>query len=332
MGNRLIVWEARAHRWMPDQIIHDMFDMDLKYNPVAIGVEDTGLNEWVLQPLRQSQLTRSQLLPIRPLHAPKGKQDFIKGLQPFFRAREVVFAGDKSEFRDAVEQLTSFPTGHDDIPNALAYLLKMRPGLPVYDGFGSGHLFDELSIVPRVPLYLAVNSGDGVTTAALIQATGGLLCILADWAVDADPGQCLSGIVQAAGAYANGPLVHYAPREQFTMSMSGLKAAARAVPLELRKGGELYTGREFVRGAMDKNVRGIACLRIGKDATWTRRAFSGGYAIAHGKMEPADGLYKVLMNGVESFVATLGSGLAKEADNVQYATAPDGRRFISARG
>ena len=47
MGARLIIWEARAHRWMPDQIIHDMFEMDAKYNPVAIGVEGTGLNEWV---------------------------------------------------------------------------------------------------------------------------------------------------------------------------------------------------------------------------------------------------------------------------------------------
>ena len=328
MGNRLIVWEARAHRWMPDAIIRDMVDVDMKYSPVAIGVEATGLNEWVLQPLRNNP----SVLPIRELHAPKGKQDFIRGLQPFFRAKEIIFAGKAEDFADAIEQLTSFPTGHDDIPNALAYLLKMRPGLPVYDGFGSTHLSDELSLLPRVPVYLAINTGDGVTTAALIQAQGGSIGVLADWAVEADPGQALQGMIQSAGAYANAKLTHYAPKDHFSLSSSGLKAAARHIPIELRSGGDLFNGREIIRSAMDRQVRGIPCLRIGPDASWTRRAFSGGYAITQGKMQAREGLYKVLMEGIEAFVATLGSGLANKAtDGVVYATAPDGRRYISAR-
>ena len=76
----------------------------------------------------------------------------------------------------------------------------------------------------------------------------------------------------------------------------------------------------------------VPCLRIGPDATWTLRAMSGGYAIAQGKMQAAEGLYRVLMEGIEAFVATLGGGLDSRKETVHYATDErSGRRYISAR-
>jgi hypothetical protein len=60
----------------------------------------------------------------------RGKIDFIRSLQPFFQAREVTFCKALPELES---QFRSFPKGAIDGPNALAYALKMRPGLVIYD-------------------------------------------------------------------------------------------------------------------------------------------------------------------------------------------------------
>ena len=332
MGNRLIVWRAEAHKWMPNEMIADMFETDLTFEPVAIGVEKTGLDEWVLQPLRQAQVEKQTLLPLRELRPPKGKIEFIKGLQPYFRAREVIFAGTRDDFAAAIQQFLSFPTGHDDIPNALAYLLKMRPGLPVFDGFGVAHLSDGLDLAPRVQITLAVNAGCGVTTGVLVQVNNGVVMVHADWCVDADPGQALAGIVAAAGAYAKRKIAVIAPADQFQLASTGMTAAARMIPINLSRGGDITDGREYIRKAMDTQIRGMPGLRIGHAATWTRRGFAGGYALKEGQMQANDNLYRALMEGLEAFVATLGSGLARDEGEVHYAHDPrTGRRFISAR-
>ena len=92
IGRRLIVWELKAERWSPDEIIADILDTNDRYSPVWLGVEKTGLNEWIMQPLRQA--ARGRLLPIRGVEAPRGKLDFIRSLQPFFAAGEVLIIGE----------------------------------------------------------------------------------------------------------------------------------------------------------------------------------------------------------------------------------------------
>jgi predicted phage terminase large subunit-like protein len=130
----MVIWDAGAEMWKPDELIDHVFKIADQYQPVEIGVEEDGLNEFVLQPLRHEQLRRNMLVPIRAMKAPKGKIAFIESLQPFFLAGEVSFA---KELPALVQQFLAFPTGHIDAPNALAYALRMRPGLVVYDDFSS---------------------------------------------------------------------------------------------------------------------------------------------------------------------------------------------------
>src|SRR5262249_29397762 len=108
INNRLIVWDAYARYWKPDEIIRDCFRIGEEFRPVVLGIEEDGLNEFILQPLRQEQIGRGISLPIQAVRAPKGKLDFIRALQPFFNAREVIFAKPLDELR---AQLLSFPTG-----------------------------------------------------------------------------------------------------------------------------------------------------------------------------------------------------------------------------
>jgi len=129
IDNKLIVWEGTGETHKPSEIIDHLFKLDLKYNPTAIAVERDGLEEFLMEPLRREQLVRNHQLPLEPVRAPKGKLQFIKALQPYIKAGEVILA----QPSDALtRQLQNFPSGKLDTLNALAYALRLHPGTPVY--------------------------------------------------------------------------------------------------------------------------------------------------------------------------------------------------------
>ena len=334
VGNRLVVWEANGPFWKPDEIISDMFDVDARYEPVAIGVERDGLEEFLLQPLRGAQVDRGRTIPIEPLRAPKGKDDFIKGLQPFFNAREVIFAGTREDFAQCCEQLVNYPTGLKDIPNAMAYLLTLRPGRPVYEEFSA------LNVQPiervRSRFYLCVNAGGGVTTAVLCQHDRGALHVLQDWVVDSDPGVAFDGICGAVrGFMGDGEdVICYSPRDHFKQGFdnTGLRAAAKSCQMEVRRGGDLQAGRGELRRLITLRLRGQPALLVHPRATWTLRAFSAGYAMPYGKDEARPGPYRVLAEGIESFAGLLAQGMgSRKNEHVRTEWTKDGRSFVSAR-
>jgi hypothetical protein len=78
IGGKIHVWEASANHWQPSELIDDIFATNEKYHPIAIGIEVTGLNQFIEQPLRQAQLTRGSL-PMRPMNPPRGpgKEGFL---------------------------------------------------------------------------------------------------------------------------------------------------------------------------------------------------------------------------------------------------------------
>lgn len=350
IGRKLVVWDAFARKLMPDQIVEDMFDVDSEYSPVAIGFEETGLNEWALQPIRAAQVQRGVTLPLRPLNAPKNKLDFIRGLQPYFRANEVEFARDLPDLRD---QLLGFPTGDIDAPNALAYALKMRLGVPMYDGFGAEHVAPEIRPAPRAPFWLALNSDGRVTTAVLVQVHQGQVSILADWLVEGDPGSVLPDIMQSASLEVPSGVRHtggktegftapqpraalrlVAPRQHFeTYDAIGLRAATKKLPADLQRAGVLVDGRSELRSLLGRTAHSQPALSIAEKARWTLRAFAGGYARDATSDAAHEGPYRVLMEGLESFAAMLrGVGLQEDSESRNYAVTPDGRRYLSARG
>jgi len=334
-NNRLIVWDAYAGMWKPDEIISDMFAVDDAYRPVVLGVEEDGLHEFILQPLRQEQIRRAYAIPIRPLKAPKGKLDFIRGLQPFFKAKEVIFAKPLSE---ATAQFLGFPTGRIDIPNALAYALKLRPGQAIFDGFNVNHIVEELPRVARQPCYLAVNTDGASTAAVLVQVIDGGLHVLGDWVREGDAGTNLDAVVREARLTAGeaklrlfaGP-AHF--RDYDTL---GLRAAARQLPADVGCGGEESIGREELRSLFGRATKGRPAIQVASSARWTLNALSGGYAKEISKlgilMDVANpGPYRVLMEGLESFAALLKSSSIRDDEPVNWAVAPDGRRYISSR-
>lgn len=334
INRRLVVWEARAGLWRPDEIVSEVFRVDEEYRPVVIGVEEDGLHEFIMQPLRQEQLRRGYAVPIRPMKAPRGKIDFIRGMQPFFKAKEVTFA---KNCPDAVAQFLSFPTGRIDVPNALAYAIMLRPGQPIYDGFDAQHVVEDLPAMSRHPFYLALNATGQVTTAVLVQMFDGGLCILADWVREGDPGMNLDAIMKEAGLAAGGKPKVFAPQAHFKpYDVIGMRAAARAAPVELARGGIEASGREEIRALLNRKTKGRPAVLVSTAARWTLNAFSGGYCrgvMKQGMLTPEaiEGPYRTLMEGLESLAALTKATALREDEPVNYAYTNDGRRYISSR-
>lgn len=330
IGNRLTVWDAGGSLWKPDEIINHIFQTADDYQPVEIGVEEDGLNEFILQPLRHEQLRRNTIIPIRAMKAPKGKISFISGLQPHFNAGEVSFTKD---LPDLVAQFLSFPTGRIDAPNALAYALRMRPGIVVYDGFSPQSVSDGLAVRPRAPAYLCLNASGGHTTGVVVQAVDGCLHVLGDYVREGDPGAVLRSIVVEANvAYGTcrllAPPVHWGAYDRL-----GLRGAAAAVPVELRPAGDPGAGREELRALFQRQYRGFPAVRISPNARWTLNGLAAGYAYSvdkRGKLgdEPVPGIYRTLIEGLEAFTGLMKIGMREERLNVR--TTEGGQRYVSA--
>lgn len=337
IGQRLKIWEADGQLQMPDQIISDIFAVADQYQPVKIGVEKEGLEEFLMQPLRAEQTKRQQIIPVVAMPAPTGKLPFIRGLQPYFTAGDVIF---NKELPVLVQQLMSFPSGRIDVPNALAYALRMRPGLPVFENFGFKNVDDAMVALRNTPCYLALGATRQYTTAVLCQIAGGTLRVLADWVREGDPGAVLYDIMMDVRLQVPGNTVSVfaGPQHWNTFDTVGLQAAARRVPAALMVGGQESTGREELRKRIDATTRGIPQLMVSTKARWTLNGFAGGYAravSANGKEITGisdDGVYKILMGGLENFTAATVGPLGRDGeDEPNYATDAQGRRYLSAR-
>lgn len=335
VGHKIVVWDGWSKSLLPNQIIDEMFKADGEFRPVALGVEEDGLNEFLMQPLRQEQVKRGHPLPIRPMRAPREmrKTDFMKGTQPFFNAGEVEFAKPLPELR---QQILSFPRGKIDGFNALAYFTRLRPGSPIYEEFGRQNVAEEIYHSLDKTYWLAMNATSSYVTAVLLQYGDGLK-IIADYVREGEPLQVASSILTDATLEAGRKVKPVAPPQHFEKySNVGLVQAIARAPAELRTGTTPLQGREEIRKLFQRQTRGIPSLQVSPQARWTLNAFSGGYARDLKKdaqlgEHAAEGAYKTLMEGLESFAGLLKTGTDEaEEDEGNFRTTDDGRRYRSA--
>lgn len=334
IGSKLVIWDGWARRIMPDDIVKALFDTDVEFSPVWIGFEEDGLNQWALQSIRQEMVKRGVAIPLKPLKAPAGKLDFIRGLQPFFTAREVEFATACPELKS---QLLGFPNGDIDAPNALAYALKMRPGAPIYDDFGGRHVAEDIIPSQGSPLWLCLNATHTCVTGVLLQVgDGGVVRIYADYVREGDPAAVTSDVIAAARLEAGNRIRLAAGPIHFDRYNNvGLTQAIAKLPAEVHNGVLPADGRDFIRKALRQERQGMPALMISSEATWTLRAMSGGYSRALLKQGiladyAEDSVYRVLMEGVESFCGLLEFGLGDGNQHARFnAETSQGRPYRS---
>lgn len=332
MGNKLIVHEAQGHFDKPDAIINRIFEWNAKFKPVHIGVESNSLEEFIMQPLRAKMLETGISLPLVDLRAPKDKIDFIKGLQPFYISGSAIHA---KHLPDLETELLQFPTGRMDVPNALAYLLRMRAGRVVYPDFTSEHIAAVLEVSSFSPAWLVVSSRPAITAAALIQYVNGILRVHADWVLDRPPGEALPLIMREARFAGASEMKFGAPQEQFDKYINnGLPALARKDNLSFTHLVPAAKCEGVLKDWLTKREQGDTVFLVSSSAKWTINGLARGYARRLEKggelaEHPTDNQYRVLLEAIESFVAWFARS-EKSADasmQVRYATSRDGRRY-----
>jgi len=329
VGNRLIVWDGGGGFWKPDEIVGKLFTLDQEYKCLTIGVEETGLNEFLMQPIRQEMLRRGVLLPVRAMNAPRDKNRFIEALQPFFVAGEITFAKDLPELR---AQFLNFPSGKIDGPNALAYALLMRGGQAVYGEFCGDHVAIDVHLRANELAFLCLGARNGVTTAALCQYSHGSLRIARDWLREGEPTATVDSIVKEAR------LVHQNLRLLATgdhwsgYNHLGLRGAVAKIPDELHRGGTPEMGRNELRELFRSRAGDVGRVQVSVDARWVLNGFAAGYCYGVGRngtltAQPIDDYYRTLMEPIESFAALLQSGIT---DTRNYQRTASGQLYVSA--
>lgn len=337
IGDHLKIWEASGHFWMPDQIVNDIFDTADKYDPVVLGVEKTGLEEFIMQPIRNEMSKRNQVLPIRALDPPRGpnKLDFIRGLQPFFANGQASMA---EECEDLRVQLLNFPAGRIDVPNALAYAMKLRPGLTVYREFNEEHIAVDY-YVTKSRKAIAINHEDGCLTGVIYEKTFQGLVIIDNVIYEGDPNQRCRDLLQYARYVANGGqnldvFVHPSHFEKY--STSGLIGALRKEGCEPRKAGDVMKGRGFIIEALRTKIEGRPIFRVSTNAKHVLNGFSAGYAFEYNKIGKglADranpGMYRTLIEGLECAMAIYTSSVSDLPEQPpNFRTDSSGRTYLS---
>ena len=334
LGNKLIIHEAFGRFHRPDEIVDTIFKLDEEHSPVEIAVEVDGLEEFLMQPLRNEMLKRGRVLPIVPVRAPKNKDAFITGLQPFYIAREVIHAKHLPEL-DA--QLLQFPKGRKDILNAEAYALRLRSGRPVYEDFQDAHVAETLELDARRPAFLAMSARPTTTAAALLQLIDGTIRVYQSWVENQTPIECFKNIIDDAALVAGRKVEIIVPMEQFEKyTGTGIPGAARIARAEIKPAAMSVTCEGNLKDYLCRTVRGEPAFLVDMDARWVINALAGGYGRklnASGVMqsEPEQNEYHIIMEAIEAFIGWYGTLQdTRDSDpNRRYNTTADGRTYLT---
>ena len=338
-GKRLYVHKAMGAFHKPDEQVNTLFELNDRFQPILVGVEPDGLEEFIMQPLRTEQVRRGVTLPLaagRAIRAPKDKNGFIGSLQPFFEAGEVELSPD---CQDLVAELLAFPSGRKDVVNALAYALRMRPGRPIYEDFSPAHVADQpLTANHRRPAFLAVNATAGIFTGVLLQRLDGALRILGAWVHDGNAADGLDVVIPDAALLAGRPVITFAPSDRFDRyDPSGLIAAARRKNITIRQG--RAPKPDMLSPWLRRHLKGEPALSVSPDATWVINGMLGGYTRSMdtaGRIsdQPESNQYACLIQGLEALVGEFDAVSQIEGDDdsaINWQYTGNGRRFISAR-
>ncbi len=294
-NSRITVWEAFGGTHRPSDIIDTIFELHQRYNCTFVGVERDGLEEFIFQPLRSEMVSRGVFLPIQPIKAPKNKLEFIRSLQPFITSGDLVSA---KPLPQLAAQLQNFPAGKIDVINALAYVPRMYPGEPVYQGFNpTTHIVPNPleEIRPSAKVIYAINATSTEAAVAVLAYHKSRLIIIDDVVIEGAPASAVPEALSYLRAQTarQGSLVYPRPLAQY--DTLGLRAILRSQGETPAMGAEPARARALLQQQLDSGK-----LAVASNALWTLRALSSGYTYEHNSKEPKKNSYSTLMQAIEA--------------------------------
>ena len=125
---RLYIRDIVSAKMYPDEIYTALFDMAIRLDAKVIGVEETSLNEFIKQPIKNEMFKRGKFFEMVWLKARGGmkKELRIKELVPYYRMGYVYHNASCENMKKLEGQLLMFPrSALWDIMDCEAYIISM---------------------------------------------------------------------------------------------------------------------------------------------------------------------------------------------------------------
>jgi predicted phage terminase large subunit-like protein len=129
---RLYIRDTVSKRLHPDQLYDEAFGMAIRLKAKVIGVETTGLEEFIKQPFKNEMFRRGNFFELVWLKArggvdgERGKVLRIKELVPYYRLGYIYHNASCPDIKKLEQQLLMFPrSALWDLMDALAYIIEM---------------------------------------------------------------------------------------------------------------------------------------------------------------------------------------------------------------
>ena len=126
--SRLFVRDICAGKMYPDELYDEIFGMSARLRIVALGIEETSLNEFIKQPVKNEMFRRHQfynLIWLKPRGQDK-KELRVKELVPYYRFGYIFHNARCAGVQKLESQLTMFPrSALWDVMDCFAYIIEM---------------------------------------------------------------------------------------------------------------------------------------------------------------------------------------------------------------
>lgn len=129
---KLYLRDCMSAKMYPDEIYDAMFGMATRLGAKVIGIEETGLAEFIKQPIKNEMFRRGQffelvwLKPRGGTEGEKGKPFRIRELVPYYRGGYIYHNASCTTIKKLEQQLLMFPrSALWDLMDALAYIVEM---------------------------------------------------------------------------------------------------------------------------------------------------------------------------------------------------------------
>ena len=129
---RVYIRDIISKKMYPDEIYDNLFEMAIRLGAKVVGVETTGIEEFIKQPLKNEMFKRGKFFEIIWLKArggsanEKGKVLRIREMVPYYRLGYMYHNASCPKIKDLENQLRMFPRSKLwDIMDATAYFIEM---------------------------------------------------------------------------------------------------------------------------------------------------------------------------------------------------------------
>jgi predicted phage terminase large subunit-like protein len=125
---RIYVRDAISGKMYPDEIYDALFGMGQMLGAKVLGIEETSLNEFIKQPIKNEMFRRGSFFELIWLKARGGmkKEHRIKELVPYYRGGYIYHNASCETIKKLEQQLLMFPrSALWDLMDCLAYVIEM---------------------------------------------------------------------------------------------------------------------------------------------------------------------------------------------------------------